>query len=146
LEDKAMRWNIKRKIIVNFIVVAVCLIAPKSSAAEFAGGTGEQNDPYQIATAQQLFSIASLPNLLNKHYVLVNDINLDPNLPSGRIFTRCLIAIDDSLGFSGSFDGNDHKIMNLTIHGESEDEVGLFGWITTKAVFRILALKTFISI
>ena len=64
-------------------VVFCCLWA--GPAYGFAGGTGEPNDPYQIATAEQLTSIGSDPNLLDKHFVLVADIDLDPNLPGGRI-------------------------------------------------------------
>jgi hypothetical protein len=64
---------------------------------DFAGGTGEPNDPYQIVTAEQLASIGSDPNLLDKHFVLLNDINLDPNLPAGRTFTQAVIAPSDQL-------------------------------------------------
>lgn len=49
-------------------------------AHEFAGGTGEPNDPYGITTAEQLISIGSDPTLLDKHFILLNDIDLAPNL------------------------------------------------------------------
>jgi hypothetical protein len=51
----------------------------------FSGGTGEPNDPYQITTAVQLasFSSTDYPHLLDQCFVLVNDIDLDPNLPEG---------------------------------------------------------------
>lgn len=100
----------------------------------FSGGIGDPNDPYQIATAEQLssFSIADFPYLLDKCFVLVNDINLDPNLPGGQVFGRAVIAPDTSLeddfqydGFTGRFDGNGFKISNLTIVGH--DYLGLFG-------------------
>jgi hypothetical protein len=87
-----MRGNLKRKITINFIIVVVCLVVSQSPAVEFAGGTGSPNDPYQIATAEQLISIEDNPNLLDKYYVLVNDIDLDPNLPGGQIFTKAVIA------------------------------------------------------
>jgi len=54
-----------------FLLMVIAFIAPFTSAAEFAGGTGEPNDPYQIATVEQLISIGSDPNLLSKHFVLV---------------------------------------------------------------------------
>ena len=38
----------------------------------FAGGTGEPNDPYQIATVADLLAIGSDHDLLRKHFVLVN--------------------------------------------------------------------------
>jgi hypothetical protein len=40
--------------------------------ATFAGGKGEPNDPYQVATAEQLLSIGTSQKLLASHYVLVN--------------------------------------------------------------------------
>jgi hypothetical protein len=95
-------------------------MAPFTSAAEFAGGTGEPNNPYQIATAEQLISIGSDPNLLNKHFILVNDIDLDPNLPGRKVFDRAVIG-----SFDGVFNGNGHIISNLTITGYSY--LGLFG-------------------
>ena len=66
------------------ILVACVVLSTISAvqASQFAGGTGEPNDPYLIATAEQLISIGSDPSLLNKHYLMVNDIDLDPNLSS----------------------------------------------------------------
>jgi len=94
-------------------------------AYDFAGGTGDPNDPYQIATAGQLISMGSDPNLMDKHYVLLNDIDLDPNLPDSRIFTDAVIAPPiigpdgeiQYLHFEGRFDGSGFAIHNLTISG-----------------------------
>jgi len=116
-------------------VAIVTLITSTALSVEFAGGTGEPNDPYQIATAEQLISIGSDPNLLYEDFVLVNDIDLDPNLPGMRSFTRAVIApVKDAIdkvrwGFAGSFDGNGHRIRNLTIHGGTAGNLGLFGII-----------------
>jgi hypothetical protein len=124
------------------VVLAVTLtlsLAVAAEAVEFAGGTGEPNDPYQIATAEQLTSIGSDWNLLDKHYVLVADIDLDPHLPGGRIFAgapispahiRCAhVCYVDSDPFTGSFDGKGQTIRNLTIRAADEVDayVGLFG-------------------
>jgi hypothetical protein len=99
----------------------------------FAGGSGEPGDPYRVATAEQLISIGSDPNLLDKHFVLVNDVDLDPNLPAGCVFTRSVIGADTNdgfgfqgTGFTGRFDGNGHKIENLTIESALGYYVGLF--------------------
>jgi hypothetical protein len=119
------------------IITALCFIVPLG-AAQFAGGTGEPNDPYQIATAEQLISIGSDPNLLDKHFVLTTDIDLDPNLPGGRRFTCPVIAAAtvDTFGFQGTpftgrFQGNSHKIRNLTIECAFGYYVGLFGYVGT---------------
>ncbi|RPJ32894.1 MAG: hypothetical protein EHM35_11060, partial [Planctomycetaceae bacterium] len=104
---------------------------------QFAGGTGEPNDPYQIATAEQLISIGSDPNLLDKHFILLNDIDLDPNLPGGRAFTQAVIAPSEDryylkgTPFTGTFSGHGHSIKNLTFERASlmdiRDFIGLFG-------------------
>jgi hypothetical protein len=108
-----------------------------TQAVEFAGGTGDPNNPYQIATAEQLIAIGSDPNLLDKCFILINDINLDPNLSGGRVFDKPVIAPQlPSMGgssitrtvFSGVFTGNEYTISNLTIQGRSY--LGLFGEIS----------------
>jgi len=96
----------------------------------FAGGTGVPNDPYRIATAAQLVSMGSDPNLLDSHFVLVADLDL-----KGMTFTHAVIApnLDASVSwlfvegtsFTGCFDGCGHTIRNLTIRGGSY--LGLFG-------------------
>ena len=75
-----------------FCAMVVTFWAPVAFAVEFAGGNGEPNDPYQIATAEQLISISLDTNLFDKHSMLVNDIDLYPNLPSGHTFIQVLIA------------------------------------------------------
>jgi hypothetical protein len=96
-------------------VLGLCQVA---RPAEFAGGTGEPNNPYQIATGEQLIGIGSDPNLLDKHFVLVSDIDLDPNLPGGRAFEQVVIGTE-TVAFSGSFDGRGRTIANLHIVTES---------------------------
>jgi len=118
------------------IILMVCLMLQSSAlSVEFAGGTGEPNDPYQIATAEQLIAIGSDHNLLDKSFVLVADIDLDPNLPGGRVFEDALITQDDSNNvsghggspFDGVLDGQGHTIANLHIEGKYGYDAGFFG-------------------
>ncbi len=125
---------------ISFVSVCIVLLAAtgNTGAAPFAGGTGEPNDPYRIATAEQLISIGSDPNLLDKHFILTADIDLDPNLPGNRVFDRAVIAPDVKLvmdrymygghGFTGDFDGRGHVITGLVIDSNSLC-VGLFGMV-----------------
>lgn len=111
----------------------VATLASSAAAVEFAGGTGEPADPYQIATVEQLVSIGDDPNLLGRHYLLVNDLDLDPNLPGGRVFDGAAIAHDGQPdaapypSFVGRFYGDGHAIRNLTIRTETLQYLGLFG-------------------
>jgi len=134
-------------------------IAPFLQAAGFAGGTGEPNDPYQIAAAQQLVSIGSDPNLLDKHFVLIADLDLDPNLPDSRVFTQAVIAADmhwtrygdvvdvQHATFDGSFDGGGHIVRNLVIDdvlmvdGVAPRCVGLFGIVGERGRVQNLRLE-----
>jgi len=127
-----------------------CVLSSVSLAHPFAGGTGEPNDPYQIATAAQLVSIGSDPNLLSKHFVLVADIDLDPNLPGGRVFDRAMIAPEagtrryPSRAFRGSFDGKGHRVLHLTIRAAAvRYPLGLFGEIGPDSQVRNLGVEQF---
>jgi GLUG motif-containing protein len=130
------------------VLVAISLICVPSLAAQFAGGSGTPDDPYQIATAEQLCSIGADPNLLDKHYVLLKDIDLDPNLPGRRVFDRAVIAPDmrdqgasKRIDFTGGFDGAHHRISNLTIRADTGTWLGLFGRIGETGKIRDLAVE-----
>lgn len=104
-------------------------------AADFAGGTGQPNDPYQIATAEQLTAIGSERSLLDRHFALVNDIDLDPNLPGGRVFSHSLIAstagwdyLIPGPPFTGILNGQGHRVANLVFQGDASF-LGLIGEI-----------------
>jgi hypothetical protein len=136
--------SIVHSILTTILILATCGV---TQAVEFAGGTGEPNDPYQIATAEQLAGIGEDRDLLSRDYVLVGDIDLDPNLPAGRVFSQGLIApvLHGSHGgpygyFQGSFDGGGHVVRNLTIHSEAGAAAGLFGYVNAPAQIKSLGL------
>ncbi len=97
-----------------------------ASAVEFAGGTGDPNNPYQIATADQLIAIGSDPTLLDKHYILIADIDLDSKVPGGVIFNQAVIGQSGGHSFTGCLDGRGHTISNLAISAPGQDNIGLF--------------------
>jgi hypothetical protein len=100
---------------------------------KYAGGTGEPNDPYQIATADDLIALGETSEDYDKHFMLTADIDLDPNLPGRKVFDRAVIAPDTNdveesfqgIPFIGIFNGNGHTISHLTITGGWS--IGLFG-------------------
>ncbi|MCG8475332.1 MAG: T9SS type A sorting domain-containing protein [Cytophagales bacterium] len=98
---------------------------------QFAGGKGTAEEPYQIASLQQLSYLSYVPALWerDKHFVLTNDIDASETaqwnegkgfLPIGRGYET---------PFLGTFDGDGHSITNLTINRPKEDKIGLFGFI-----------------
>lgn len=92
------------------------------AATSFAGGTGEENDPYQISTAAQLAYLAQQVNngtdYERNHFLLVSDLDL-----SGKEWTPIGTYGNP---FWGGFDGGGHTITGMTITGDG-DYVGLFG-------------------
>jgi len=125
-----VRWMVKAWRNQIAIIVLIC---STSLAVEFAGGTGEPNDPYQIATAEQLIGLGEDPNIYDKHFILTADIDLNYLLPGRKVFDKAVIAPDfddtssrfDGTPFTGVFDGNDHTISHLMIMGYNY--LGLFG-------------------
>jgi hypothetical protein len=109
---------------------------------KYAGGSGAIDDPYQIATAEDLIALGEDPNDYDKHFILTADIDLDPNLPGGRVFANAIIApytASGDLPFAGVFDGNHHTISHLTIAGHWE--LGLFGNLAVGASVYNLGLE-----
>ena len=141
------------RVVVFCAALTVLFAAIGASAATFAGGTGEPNDPYRIATAEQLIGIGSDPNLLDKCFILVSDIDMYPNLPGRQVFDRPLIARGtgrasyDSdfrgIPFTGRFDGQGHRIANLMFMqgGYSYLGFGLFGEIGQTGTVQDLRLE-----
>lgn len=106
---------------------ATILMAGLASAgtAQFAGGTGEPNAPYQIATCEQLIALGNDPNLWDKHFVLTSDLDMkdvDPN-------TMHPIGNSEECPFVGVFDGVGHTITSLCLEPEYGVCVGLFGCV-----------------
>jgi hypothetical protein len=95
----------------------------------FAGGDGSATNPYQIATAQQLVALGADPNLLDKTFILIRDLDMatvDPNAmgPIGGSEVTLLGG-----GFTGEFDGKGHEIKNLRIMRPNDYLVGLFAGV-----------------
>ena len=129
-------------------VTAILLFSIQLSAFGFAGGTGQPDDPYQVSTARELISIGQIFRYRDKHFVLVNDIDLGPGSPGGRRFDKAVItsssnAYDyyDGIGFTGSLDGNGYKIMNLVINAGPENYLGLFDFIDSNGLVRNIRLE-----
>jgi len=139
---------------ISTMVVVVFLLSfsmlPDSLQAKYSGGSGEPNDPYQIANTDDLLALAVETGDYVKHFLLTADIDLAPNLPGGQVFTTAIIAPDTSLNngfqgtaFSGTFDGAGHKIINLTINtnGVGNNYLGLFGYLCVDGKIKNLGVE-----
>ncbi len=114
------------------LLIAVCLIGVPAQA-KYAGGSGTADDPYQITTAADLIGLGETPEDYDKSFILTDDIDLDPNLPEGKVFDKAVVG-----SFTGVFDGNGHTISHLTIKGGGY--LGLFGDIRIGAEIKDLGI------
>lgn len=127
----------KRSLFIILVIAALSI----SAQAKYSGGSGEPNDPYQIANVADLLALSADTNDYNKCFIMTADIDLDPNLPGGQVFTTAVIASgtwgifgSGFVGgkFTGAFDGAGHKISNLTIDTNGvpyAEYLGLFGYV-----------------
>jgi len=125
------------------VLICALGLCVTATGVEFAGGTGEADNPYQIATAEQLIGLGQDPNLYDRHFILIGDIDLDPNLPGGQVFDEPLIGRGwpHYQYFRGSLDGQGHVIRNLVMHTSPyEDSAGLFYAIADVATVTNLGL------
>ncbi len=88
----------------------------------FAGGSGTEIDPYQVATAEQLNSVR---DFLDKHFIQTADIDLGVS-PYNEDSGWEPIGGTGAGAFTGSFDGNGNMILNLSIDHPDLSSVGLF--------------------
>ena len=102
----------------------------------FAGGSGTETDPYQVATAEQLNNVR---NYLDKHFIQTADIDLgvEPyNTGAGWE------PIGNDLSpFTGTFDGKGNTISKLTINRSTTNYVGLFGFTGVEAEIKNVKLE-----
>ncbi|MGD0572346.1 MAG: GLUG motif-containing protein [Sedimentisphaerales bacterium] len=129
---------------VIFVLLVIAIVT--SAQAKYSGGTGDPNNPYQIATKADLLALAADINDYSKCFILTADIDME-----GQAFTMAIIAANTTSGnnfqgsfFNGTFDGNDHKITDFTINGGNNNcFLGLFGIIYSGGLIKNLGLENF---
>lgn len=115
------------------------LTTASQDASAFAGGSGTEDDPYQIQTAGQLALVAEN---LGASYELAENISLTGTWTPIGVFQASAENAEEPDGtyaFHGTFDGNGKTISGLTVGGENAMCVGLFG-VTANATVKDLIL------
>ena len=113
----------------------------ESAEGSFAGGTGTANDPYKIATANDLREFAQRVNngeLADANAVLTADIDLNREYwnPIGN---------SEENAYTGTFDGNGKTISGLYINNSTADDQGLFGYVGTGGTVKDLTVSGSVS-
>ncbi len=110
------------------VVVALAVVCLHLAWAQYGGGTGEPNDPYQIWTAEQMNAIGADPNQWTKCFILMADLDLSGYDDQNGRPAFNVIGAKGSVTIAGRssggptvrcvFDGNGHTISNLTLNSE----------------------------
>ena len=123
----------------------------------FSGGDGSKSNPYQIATEQDLRTLAdqvdNSNSFVGKYLKQTADITFSegtPVLPIGGPLTDGFHR-DENRCFQGEYDGGMHKIYNLNIYDSEQlivegDEahmaVGLFGALGPQATIKNVVIAS----
>ncbi|TVP97693.1 MAG: hypothetical protein EA359_19310 [Balneolaceae bacterium] len=91
----------------------------------FEGGSGTEDDPYQVINFSQLNEIR---NYRSDHFILINNINASNTATSNNGLGFNPIGDEDE-PFTGTFDGGGFTIADLTINRPLERYVGFFGYV-----------------
>ncbi len=119
----------RRHLRISVTLIAVTLaLCSSTPAADFAGGTGDPNEPYLIASTAQLLALSGNSALGSESFKLTTDIDL-----AGLEFSAPLVTT-----FSGTFDGDGHVIRHLYLTGLAN--LGLFGEVQSSGVIRNLSV------
>ena len=118
------------------------------AATSFEGGEGTETSPYLIKTAEQLAKVAkdvadNTTNYAGTYFKLVSDINLEGHdwYPIGHFYSVEESNVQN--GFGGIFDGDGHKIENLTITPLANfKSIGLFGETASGFELRNLTIES----
>ncbi|MCF8358198.1 MAG: T9SS type A sorting domain-containing protein [Prolixibacteraceae bacterium] len=120
--------------------------------ALFAGGDGSESDPFQITCAQHLDNVRNYlgSSHSDKHFILMNDINLSDYLEEGgdgyaKWSDDRWLPIGGSGSeniFYGKFNGNGHVLSELSIIRPTTEFVGLFGNVGLNGEIKNLGISS----
>ena len=108
------------------LVLLAIFLFGRPAEAQYGGGSGEPNDPYLIYTAEQMNTIGADPNDWDKHFKLMDDIDLSAY--TGKDFN--IIGNWSGLAFAGVFDGSGHTISNFSYISTDRNSIGFFGYVS----------------
>ncbi|HSX44493.1 MAG TPA: hypothetical protein VLF39_00060 [Candidatus Saccharimonadales bacterium] len=130
---KLANWQTKLSFFGGILAISLIALGSGKALAFSGSGDGSSGNPFQITNCAQLQSIG---DDVTAYYELANNINC-----SGSASFNGGDGWLPIVGFTGSLDGQNHSITNLTINRPiSPNLVGLFAFITSNGVVKNLTL------
>jgi len=126
-----------KKIIISGIILFFVL-SVYGQASTKPSGSGEQQDPYRISNLDELYWIAQDSERWSAHYIQIADIDAGSTEKwfygdQSGIYEGWKPIGNPDIMFTGSYNGQGHKIDKLYINRPKEDNIGLFGYISNPA-------------
>lgn len=88
-----------------------------SAASSYESGDGTADNPYKIATAEQLRKLVTDTATEGKYYVLTSDIKLNDTAAEGwttsLLSNNWITLYNDDIKFQGNFNGGGHNISGM---------------------------------
>ena len=136
-----MLRSVNALMILLLLLWSSTLMAAPTIITPYSGGSGTAEDPYLLATPEDVIELAGNTSDYDKSFLMISNINM-----SGYSFDSAVIAgdtgDDSSFGgtaFTGTFDGGNFAIISLNVSGKYF--CGLFGYLGTGANVSNLGLK-----
>jgi len=106
----------------------------------FAGGNGTQENPYQVSTISHLQAVNEFPS---SNFIQINDIDASATSTwnGGEGFNP---IGDDIVNFTGTYDGNNYEVTNLTINRDA-GRTGLFGYLLNAVIKNVSLVNINVS-
>ena len=112
--------------------LTICLLVSVVQAEDYGGGSGTAEDPYHIWTPEQMNTIGIDPNDWDKHFILMDDIDL--SIYTGQEYNTIGhykgYMDPNNEPFTGVFDGNEYTISNFTYNSTEEiGHIAIFAYV-----------------
>ncbi len=137
-----------KKQILVFISLFLVNIALFAQVAEAPLGDGTLENPYQIATLNNLYWITKNYSALSKFFIQTNDIDATSTSSwnSGRGFYPIGYFSQYSIhSFTGVYNGGGYTIDKLTINNTSRDFMGLFAQLSGASISNLSVTNVVIN-
>lgn len=112
-----------------------------SAASAYEDGDGTANNPYKIATAEQLRKLVTDTATEGNYYVLTSDIKLNDTAAEGwttsLLSNNWITLYNDDIKFQGNFNGGGHNISGMLYNASNTTDghrSGLFPVVGAGAV------------
>ena len=119
----------KRILAWTLALVMIVGLLPTITLAADLSGSGTKDDPYLIATADDLATFRELVNSVGAGKTSTLYAKLTDNIDLSGQTNWTPIGLSSSKVFAGEFDGNGHTISGLTIKDATTQYQGLFGYV-----------------